>query len=292
MARESIALCGIVRNEIRSVVEWLAHYKALGFTDFLIYDNESTDGTGEVLRALDEAGELVHLDWPHAVGSRPQRLAYEHARKNAGVDWLAFFDADEFLLLREDDSIGTFLERFDAGVSAIAVNWVVFGSGGAERYRPVPVVERFTDALPAGAAENRTVKAIGRRQALSGTGIHRVAPVAGRYVMPSGVEAEFAGLTAVRAPDVRVAALHHYAVKSAEEFAEKRSRGHANSQDPDKKRRKLDERFAEFDAGGVRNTDMLAWSGRMRAEAMRLRDILLARGLQYPVWPFVEDGAD
>ena len=47
MAGERIALCGIVRNEIRSVVEWLAHYKALGFTDFLIYDNSSTDGTSD-----------------------------------------------------------------------------------------------------------------------------------------------------------------------------------------------------------------------------------------------------
>jgi hypothetical protein len=76
MAGERIALCGIVRNEIRGIVEWLAHYKALGFSDLLIYDNESTDGTSDVLRALDEAGELVHLDWPHAVGERPQRLSF------------------------------------------------------------------------------------------------------------------------------------------------------------------------------------------------------------------------
>jgi hypothetical protein len=290
MNKVRIGLCGIVRNEIRSILEWLAHYKALGFTDFLIYDNESTDGTERVLLALEEAGELVHLDWPHAVGARPQRLAYEHARKNAAVDWLAFFDADEFLLLREDASIGAFLGRFGPDVSAIAVNWVVFGSGGAARYRALPVTERFTDALPALAPPNHQVKAIGRRERLVGTGIHRVAPGEGRYVTPSGAEAEFVGLTSVRWPDVAVACLHHYAVKSAEEFAEKRMRGHANSQDPDKKLRKLEAALAGLDAGGVRNADMLAWSAPMRAQAMRLRGILLAAGVHYPVWPFVEDG--
>lgn len=289
MARERIALCGIVRNEIRSVVEWLAHYKALGFTDFLIYDNSSTDGTSDVLRVLDEAGEVVHLDWPHEVGARPQRLAYEHARKHSDADWLAFFDADEFLLLHRDASIGGFLSRFAADVSAIAVNWIVFGSGGQEAYSALPVTERFTDALPAGAAENCTVKAIGRRQRLAGTGIHRVAVAEGRYVTPSGGEAGFDGLTAAVTPELSVAALHHYAVKSLEEFGEKRARGHANSQQPGVKRAKLDARFAAFDAGGVRNTDLALRSAPMRAEALRLCRVLRAAGLEFPVWPFVEE---
>jgi glycosyltransferase involved in cell wall biosynthesis len=287
MSGTSIALCAIVRNEIRSLVEWLAHYKVLGFTDVLIYDNDSTDGTTDALRALDEAGELVHLPWPHTVGARPQRLAYEHARKHSDADWLAFFDADEFLCLHRDADIGAFLSRFDDHVAAIAVNWIVFGSGGAKTYHPAPVTERFTEALPAGAAENRSVKAIGRRERLSGTGIHRVAVAEGRYVLPSGRDARFDGLTAVHEPDVTVAALHHYAVKSREEFAEKRARGHANSQYPEVKRAKLDARLADFDAGGVRNTDLATLSAAMRAEALRLRDILLAAGLAYPVWPFV-----
>jgi hypothetical protein len=289
MTGQSVALCGIVKNEIRSVVEWLAHYKVLGFTDFLIYDNDSSDGTTEVLQALDDAGELVHLPWPHTKGARPQRLAYEHARRNSEADWMAFFDADEFLALPDGLGIGAFLDRFDTDVSAIAVNWVVFGSGGQALYRPVPVTERFTDALPAEAAQNRSIKAIGRRDRLAGTGIHRVAVAEGRYVMPSGAAAVFDGLTAVRHPEVAVAALHHYAVKSLEEFQEKRMRGHANSQFPDRKRAKLDVRFAEFDAAGVENRVLAERSAQMRAEALRLCAILREVGLSYPVWPFIEE---
>lgn len=75
MPEASVALVGIVRNEIRAVVEWLAHYKALGCSEVMIYDNDSSDGTAEVLRALDEAGELIYPDWPSAIGLSPRRRA-------------------------------------------------------------------------------------------------------------------------------------------------------------------------------------------------------------------------
>jgi hypothetical protein len=77
-------------------------------------------------------------------------------------------------------------------------------------------------------------------------------------------------------------------VKSHQEFQEKRQRGHANSQNPALKRDRLDQALSAFDATGVRNTDLVAFAPRMRAEALRLRDILLARGVNPPVWPFVE----
>lgn len=284
-----IALCGIVKNEIRSIVEWLAHYKVLGFTDFVIYDNESTDGTETVLQVLDEAGELIRMDWPHSVGERPQRLAYEHMRRHSTVDWIAYFDADEFLLLRRDRTIAEFLRRFDEDVNAIAIQWLGFNSGGQDRYRPAPVIERFTEALPPKSRYNRSLKSIGRREKLAGTGIHRLEVSDGRYVTPSGKDVQFITGQLIRGSDVGVAVLHHYLVKSMEEFEEKRNRGHANSQDPDRKKTKLDLRLAEANAPGAPNTDMLAWSGPMRVEAMRLRAILLEAGVSYPVWPFVEE---
>lgn len=63
MAEPRIALCGIVRDETRAIVERLAHCKALGFTDFQIRNNESTDCATEVLQALDAAG-LRYPVWP------------------------------------------------------------------------------------------------------------------------------------------------------------------------------------------------------------------------------------
>lgn len=286
----SIALCAIVKNEVRSIVEWLAHHKVLGFTDFVIYDNDSTDGTSKILQALDAAGEILWMEWPHGVGARPQKLAYEHMRKNATVDWIAYFDVDEFLLLRQDATIAAFLARFDGDVAAIAINWVVFNSGGQDRYRAAPVMERFTESLRRRDAYNRSLKSIGRREMLSGTGIHRHEVAEGRYVTPSGRDAVFATGQIMRSIDTEVAVLHHYMVKSMEEFQEKRDRGDANSHDPERRRLKLDTRFAEANAPGRPNTDMLVWSPPMRVEAMRLLAILREAGISHPVWPFIEDG--
>ena len=37
-------------------------------------------------------------------------------------------------------TVGDFLARFDGDVSGIAINWIVFGSGGQQAYRPLPVM--------------------------------------------------------------------------------------------------------------------------------------------------------
>jgi glycosyltransferase involved in cell wall biosynthesis len=286
---ESIALCAIVKDEVRSIIEWLAHYKALGVDEFLIYDNESRDGTEVILQALDDAGEIIYVDWPHAVGVRPQRRAYEHARKHAASDWVAYFDADEFLVLREDATIGDFLRRFPPDVAAVAVNWVIFGSDGQACYRPGPVTERFGDALPEGAFWNRAIKSFGRRTQLTGTGVHRVDPGRGRYVTPSGAEAAFDGPMRTKTADTGIATLHHYIIKSLEEFEEKLGRGNTNAQHSGGRRMRLERRFPALNAGGVRNADIRPWTGPMRLQAVRLRDLLLAQGISYPVWPFVEE---
>ncbi len=287
-AEISVALCGVVRNEVKSIIEWLAHYKALGVDEFRIYGNESWDGTEVILRVLDDAGEVIYKDWPRSVGPWPQRRAYRHARKWARSDWPAFFDADEFLILHSDGSIADFLQRFPPEVAAIAVNWVAFGSGGQAHDRPKPVSERFVDALPKGASWNRVVKTVGRRSLLTEIGVHRVTPGAGCYVTASGIEAEFEGPMRTKRAETGIASLHHYMVKSLEEFEEKLLRGNANAQASDGRRTRLQRRLPALDAGGAQNRDIAPWIGRMRQEARRLRDLLLARGISYPVWTFVE----
>ncbi|WP_160147750.1 hypothetical protein [Tabrizicola flagellatus] len=49
MSAPHVALCAIVRNEIRSRIEWLAHWKVLGVSEVVICDDASTDGTTVVL---------------------------------------------------------------------------------------------------------------------------------------------------------------------------------------------------------------------------------------------------
>lgn len=43
------AVCAIVRNEARYMVEWVAYYAAIGVDAFIIYDNGSTDDTVDAI---------------------------------------------------------------------------------------------------------------------------------------------------------------------------------------------------------------------------------------------------
>ena len=128
--------CAILRNGIRRLVEWQANYELPGVSELVIHDNSGTDGTTESLRALDEAGALIHPDWSQSMGARPQRLTHEHARRHSDVDWLGFFDADEVLVLHQDATLAELLARFPPDVSAEAANRIVFGTAGRGTVAP------------------------------------------------------------------------------------------------------------------------------------------------------------
>ena len=41
-----------VRNEAAFLLEWLAHHRAVGVTDFLVFSNDCQDGTDAMLDRL------------------------------------------------------------------------------------------------------------------------------------------------------------------------------------------------------------------------------------------------
>ena len=61
-----------VKNEAAFVLEWLAHHRAVGFTDFLVFSNDCTDGTDALLDRLAELGHLTHVRNPGPWPEGPQ----------------------------------------------------------------------------------------------------------------------------------------------------------------------------------------------------------------------------
>ncbi|MES2816741.1 MAG: glycosyltransferase family 2 protein, partial [Pseudomonadota bacterium] len=45
-----------VRNEAAFLLEWLAHHRACGVTDFLVFTNDCDDGTDAMLDRLEALG--------------------------------------------------------------------------------------------------------------------------------------------------------------------------------------------------------------------------------------------
>lgn len=219
-----LAICAIARNEASYIEEWIAFHRRQGVTLFRIYDNASLDGTSEVCRA--QGVELIYWNDVSSDFDQQQTAAYlDGARQMAGrAAWVGFIDIDEFIFGRYGRTLAKTLAMMPAGVGAVAVQQRVFGSGGQITRVAGGVVERFIHCAPLDHSEHLWFKTIARPDHVDGfDSVHSVVLRAGSYVMQDGSPL-------VRKPgqyqSSRHAAegaigLHHYMLKSLEEFRQK-----------------------------------------------------------------------
>ncbi|MEM9756812.1 MAG: glycosyltransferase family 2 protein, partial [Pseudomonadota bacterium] len=137
-----------MRNEGIWLLEWVAHYRTLGFDRLVIFTNDCTDGTDLMLDRLTELGEVVHVRNADYGAEGPQARALYRAMADipeAGrADWLLLVDADEFLKIDHGDhSLDALLDAID-GFDACALAWVPFGDNGHRLWPEIPVMAACT----------------------------------------------------------------------------------------------------------------------------------------------------
>jgi len=140
-----------VKNEAAVLLEWLAHHRAVGFTDFLVFSNDCEDGTAEMLDRLAAMGEIVHLPNPGPWPQGPQWAALKSADRHplkARADWVMVLDVDEFVNIHVGDGTLDALVQALPEATAIPLTWRFFGNCGVVGYRDRPVTEEFTRAAP------------------------------------------------------------------------------------------------------------------------------------------------
>ncbi len=236
-----ILVISTMRNEGPFALEWIAHHRALGVSDFLIYSNDCDDGTDRLLDALDATGVVTHVrqepgkrsvQWP-ALRAAKRHDVYGNA------DWAIAMDCDEFVVLT--GAPATLPELIDAvEADAIMLQWRLFGSGGGLRFDEGLVTARFTQAAPPDMifpAASRFFKTLYRVAAFARPGIHRPKPRknhvalwadgSGQPLPDEFARAEERILAAWPRADELVS-LHHYSLRSAEDFLVKRRRGLPN----------------------------------------------------------------
>lgn len=140
-----------VRNEAAFLLEWLAHHKLVGFTDFLIFSNNCQDGTDNMLDLLDEMGEVTHVRNDKPDNGGVQWGALKQADKHPlmqQADWILALDIDEFVNIHCGD--GTLDDLFQAlpDASAITLTWRLFGNNAIVNFVDEPLLEQFTQAAP------------------------------------------------------------------------------------------------------------------------------------------------
>lgn len=130
--RVKVAVCLVVKNEAVEIPYWIAWYKALGFDSFLIYDDFSDDATEAVILSMCDGLDIRFMR--NAVNRDLHNIrqvrAYNDAVARYGreFDWIALFDADEYLDLYGADIKTSLEQKKDA--SLVAYNWSCVGTNG------------------------------------------------------------------------------------------------------------------------------------------------------------------
>lgn len=239
-----LAICAIAKDEGPYFTEWIEWHLSKGVEKFYIYDNESTDGTKDILEPYIQRGIVEYIHWP---GYRRQLAAYDDCllRHRYSTRWIAFIDLDEFIVPVQDTSIPEFLKRFEA-FSAVEINWLCYGSGGQRQKLPGGVMERFRCHSTPDHELNHYVKSIvNPRRVFNMIGCHEAAKICG-YNADSHGEPILRHFKS-RTPLHDVIRINHYAVRSYEEFLEKQKRGRASG----RARSVADEYFNKYDLNDI-----------------------------------------
>ena len=149
----TVMAASMMKDEAPFLLEWFAHHLAVGFTDILVYTNDCSDGTDEMLIRLEELGLGYHRPNVIPEGIKPQPSALNHAQAEPLVraaDWVLVFDADEFLSINHPagNLEGMLDDAVARGANGVVITWRIFGSGGVVDWSRAPVTEQYTRAAP------------------------------------------------------------------------------------------------------------------------------------------------
>lgn len=230
----------IAKNEGPYFKEWLDWHISKGVEKFYVYDNESTDETKEVLKPYIEKGIVDYTYFP---GYRMQLAAYDDCLKRHRYDtrWLAVIDMDEFIVPLDKPTIPEYLRELEKS-PVVEINWLCYGSSGQKERLPGGVMERFRRHSVPSHPLNHHVKSIfDPRRVYGMIGCHEAARINGKAVDSNGKRVKVAWRD--REPLHERIKINHYAVRSYEEFIEKKGRGRASGPT----RQLADDYFREFD---------------------------------------------
>lgn len=235
-----------VKNEAAFLLEWLAHHRAVGFTDFLVFSNDCDDGTDAMLDRLAQLGWLTHVRNPGPWREGPQWAALKAADKHPlrqTADWIAVLDIDEFVNIHTGDGTLTALTDALPEATAITLTWRLFGNAGVIDYEDRPLRDQFRLASPSVMAwpwRSGLFKTLFRNNGSYGKlGVHRP-----RQPDPKRIEASrwFDGsgrelpasyrrgriFTPLGQNNHELVQLNHYALGAMQSYLLKCARGRAN----------------------------------------------------------------
>ena len=251
---DKILVVTSMKNEAPFILEWIAYHKSIGVDHFLVYTNDCTDNTNQMLDRLEKLGHVTRRDnpWDKASGKKPQQVALKDTVKQQvykDADWVLTIDVDEFVNIHVGD--GTFTDLFRASnyPNVISFTWKFFGNKDIHAYEDRLITEQFTACAPEFIPKPRLgwgFKSMFHKSSpYSRIGVHRPLGIddadadkvrwvngSGR-AMPDMLLTNNGWRSTKRSLGYRLATLNHYILRSADSFLVKRERGRINHTEHD-----------------------------------------------------------
>ncbi|MEM6593704.1 MAG: glycosyltransferase family 2 protein [Pseudomonadota bacterium] len=243
--RTLIVTC--MKNEGPFILEWLAFHRAIGVDDFLIYTNDCTDGTDELLNALMARSLVQRRDNRfHRTGIKPQHWALaasERERLLQEAGWIISMDVDEFINIHVGEGRLSDLYAAIGDANMISLTWRLFGNADRHAFEDGFVTRQFDRCAP--QLTRKPHQAWGFKTLFRNLGIYKKMGVH----RPKGLKPDLwdhinwvngAGepmpakimrngwRSSLDSYGYDLVTLNHYAVRSAESFLVKRDRGRVN----------------------------------------------------------------
>jgi hypothetical protein len=208
-----VCLVCIAKNEDYYIKEWVEYHLKLGFDKIYIFENDWT--------CKYENEKIIKK--PYNGKHRQVECYNEFLSKNkTEYDWAAFFDVDEFLVLKKHKNIKDFLNDYE-NYPAIGINWVLFGDNGLTEVinNNYSLLQRFTKRQNSTNSHIKTITKLNHSS---------------HFINPHCLNSEWYDTNKLKNEgpfnkntSIDIAQLNHYFSKTIEEFNQKINRGRANS---------------------------------------------------------------
>jgi hypothetical protein len=145
----AFVLFSAMKNEAPFLLEWVAYHRAIGFDHIVIVSNDCSDGTDEILRALDLLGIIRHFRQKLKPGVSAQASATLLSQSKVPLaegDWAVWLDGDEFLNIHAGAGLVSDLVRSIGAHQGIFIPWRLFGDSGHATFPGRFISEDFTRA--------------------------------------------------------------------------------------------------------------------------------------------------
>ena len=231
-----VCLCLICKEERLYIRDFLDYYKKLGFNHIFLYDNNDKNGEDlkEVIYDYIIKKFVTYINYHDIKGSLggPIMSAYYdcYQRNNLIYNWIAFFDVDEYLILKpENFKIQDFLinKRY-IDCEAIKINWRIFTDNNKIYYEKGPLNKRFKKPSLISKKANEVTKIIIRGN-LSNYALRKSYDA--HEIFYSNKSCDTNGHKRkgprINPPIYNFAILNHYFTKTIKEYISKIKRGHA-----------------------------------------------------------------